>query len=177
MRREEMATMPFVPKIITKEPVEEGDSIIYNCSSCWSPINMFDLEDPKNLLATFTVGINPEVRWSTKNPSRRQYREFEEEFFIFEVFKLCHWCTPSMVERLYLIVTECTGFSREYLLARPDMPDLVVGLGHHLTLIEYIPGVLGNYFNIQVDKKTYREIIVKLPRNMIQFHLNGYHGW
>jgi len=83
-----------------------------------------------------------------------------------------------MVERIHRIVAKHTAYSYEDLLCKPDQPKLDPKLGHHITLIEYIPKKFGRFFNIQVDRETFRRMIDEsFPRNIIHFHLKGYGGW
>lgn len=136
-----MAGKIFIPKVRTKEIVEQNGELFFCCSNCWMPGNLLNFENPKNRFATVTVGIHADIRFDSEFLEMRQYTEPEGEPLVFEVFKFCSFCVDALIERFFSIVTQCTNYSYEELLAKPYLPVLDPLLGHYITLIEYIPGV------------------------------------
>ncbi len=170
----------FTPVIIPKDPVEIDGRMIFPCSKCWRLTETLDFECPENTFAIFSVGISPEVLWNPENEYLSQYKELENALFLQEIFKFCSRCAPEMIQEIFDIVVECSGFSYDDLLAKPDMQNFVPELGHHLTLIEYVVCGFGpgRYFNLQVSRKVYEEVLRKLPKPIIHFHVGGgYCGW
>lgn len=168
----------FIPRVRSVSTLPAGDDNFAECSNCWLPFEFPKLESSIECCTSIVVGIHRVVRYTSDTPELMQYHDGEWSPFIREVFSFCPLCSPSMVERFFLIVAECTGLTYDFLLTKPDMSELNPGLGHFITLREFVPGRLGRYFNIQMDKATYRKLVTEyIPRNVVYFHEAGGRFW
>lgn len=145
----------------------------FHCTNCWQPGNVYDLRRPSEGFVTLVLGIHPQLLYRS-DAAYKQYERSEWHPFIKETMRFCTHCSNFAIETIIHILSELHRYPRPFLESKLDLPNFDPKLGHFVTLTEFIPYAWGRFFNVQLSKDGYRQLVCEqLPRNWLHFHIKG----
>lgn len=165
----------YYPSKIYQKERSPSEPWYFLCCKCGKESQVPDFKNPQTPVAVFIFAIHKDIRWTSERKELIQYGQYDYEPLVFEEFKLCPDCIGTvgggMVESITLLMAKYTRFSySQLILEKPDLPELQKGMGHYVTLVEIIPRSFGRYFNVQMTRFEFNEIVRELPKEMLDLH-------